>query len=307
MRATCPEDLLAFVPVAIGFDPAESVVMLSLEGDRPFHARVDLPDDELDIDELVDALLRPARRHGVTKVVFVVYDDDTVIADEAAWSLHLAFTEAGIEVFEVLRVHDDRYFAVLPGRAQAAYRGIAFDTRHHPFAAQAVFGGRVTHGSREALAATLTHDAVASLTVKAALGACDPLSPHRIRALVTEHAGAPTPTPPEVVASLALSLAHGSLRDEAWCWLTRATATTYVDFWADVVRRSPVELVPGPASVLAFTAWLAGNGALAWCAVDRAVAVDPEHTLAGLVAEMLTSATSPEEWEGLTRRSKGVA
>ncbi len=102
-------------------------------------------------------------------------------------------------------------------------------------------------------------------------------------------------------------MVEGSLRDEAWCWLTRATSASYVDFWSDVVRRSPVALVPGPAAVLAFTAWLAGEGALAWCAVDRARAVDPEHSLAGLVAEMLMSATSPDQWEVLARSYKGVA
>lgn len=307
MRATCPEDLLAFVPVAIGFAPADSVVMLTVEGSRPFHARIDLPDDEDDVDEVVEALLRPARQHGIARVVFVVYDDDTAVADETAWSLHVAFTEAGIEVFEVLRVHDDRYFAVLPGRAPAAYRGVPFEARHHPFAAHAVFGGRVTHDSREALAATLASDEVAASRVASALGSCPALLPHQIRPLVTEHAGDRSATPPEVVAGLALSMRDGSLRDEAWRWLTRATAPSYVDFWTEVVRRSPAALVPGPASVLAFTAWLAGEGALAWCAVDRAREVEPEHSLAGLVADMLMSATSPDEWDLLAGPSLGVA
>ncbi|MCW2834275.1 MAG: hypothetical protein JWN68_2228 [Nocardioides sp.] len=307
MRATCPEDLLAFVPVAIGFAPADSVVMLTVEGSRPFHARIDLPDDEDDVDEVVEALLRPARQHGIARVVFVVYDDDTAVADETAWSLHVAFTEAGIEVFEVLRVHDDRYFAVLPGRAPAAYRGVPFEARHHPFAAHAVFGGRVTHDSREALAATLASDEVAASRVASALGSCPALLPHQIRPLVTEHAGDRSATPPEVVAGLALSMRDGSLRDEAWRWLTHATAPSYVDFWTEVVRRSPAALVPGPASVLAFTAWLAGEGALAWCAVDRAREVEPEHSLAGLVADMLMSATSPDEWDLLAGPSLGVA
>ncbi|UUZ58874.1 DUF4192 domain-containing protein [Nocardioides sp. B-3] len=84
MKATCPEDLLAFVPIAIGFPPARSVVMLSVEGARQFHARVDLPADESDVDDVLEALLRPARRHGISKVVFVVYDDDTAVADEVA-------------------------------------------------------------------------------------------------------------------------------------------------------------------------------------------------------------------------------
>ena len=297
MRATCPEDLLAFVPIAIGFPPATSVVLLSVEGARPFHARIDLPDDESDVDDVVEALLRPARMHGISKVVIVVYDDDTVVADEVAWCLHESFTEAGIEVFEVLRVHDGLYYAVLPGRRPEAYRGIPFEVGHHPFAAESVFGGRVTHSSREALAATLARDTDAAGAVAVLVAHAEPLPPAGVRPLITHHAASRFPTPPDVVAALALALARPELRDEAWRWLGRESARSYVEFWSDLVRRTPEELVPGPASVLAFTAWLAGEGALAWCAVDRARAVDPEHSLAGLVAEMLMSATSPELWE----------
>lgn len=302
MKATCPEDLLAFVPIAIGFSPTSSVVLLCVEGRRPFHARIDLPDDESDVDVVVEALLRPARLHGIGKVVIVVYDDDTAVADEVAWSLHESLTEAGIEVLEVLRVHDGHYFAVLPGRRPEAYRGIAFEVAHHRFAAESVFGGRVTHPSREALAATLTGDPPGQQAVAAHLAEAQPLPAAEIGPFLAGHAAARFPMPPGAVAVLALSLALPELRDEAWRWLTRESATTYVEFWSDLVRRTPEELVAGPASVLAFTAWLAGEGALAWCAVDRARAVDPEHSLAGLVAEMLMSATSPELWEVVARR-----
>jgi hypothetical protein len=59
--------------------------------------------------------------------------------------------------------------------------------------------------------------------------------------------------------------------------------------------------------VLAFAAWLAGDGALAWCAVDRCQAVEPDHSLAGLVAQLLESATSPDDWEVLRPRLGGTA
>ncbi len=301
MKATCPEDLLAFVPVAIGFPPTRSVVMLSVEGARQFHARVDLPVDESEVDDVLDALLRPARRHCISKVVFVVYDDDTAVADEVSWCLNEGFTNAGIEVFELLRVHDGHYFAVLPGRGQEAYRGIPFEVGHHPFAVEAVFGGRVTHSSREALVATLDRDPVGSEQVVSCLAKAEPLTPAAMRPSITRLAATRAPAPPETVAALALSLVLPDHRDEAWRWLTRETARSYVDFWSDVVRRTPEELVPGPASVLAFTSWLAGEGALAWCAVDRARAVEPEHSLAGLVAEMLMAATSPDLWETIAR------
>jgi hypothetical protein len=132
--------------------------------------------------------------------------------------------------------------------------------------------------------------------VAAVLAETEPLPAVDIRPLIIGHAGSP-PMPPVAAAQLAVSLARPELRDEAWRWLSRESARTYIEFWSDLVRRTPEELVPGPASVLAFTAWLAGEGALAWCAVDRARAVDPDHSLAALVSEMLMSATSPELWE----------
>ena len=58
----------------------------------------------------------------------------------------------------------------------------------------------------------------------------------------------------------------------------------------------PVALVAPVAGLLAFSAWLAGDGALAWCAVDRCLCADPDHVLGQLVGEALTSAMPPSSW-----------
>ena len=59
------------------------------------------------------------------------------------------------------------------------------------------------------------------------------------------------------------------------------------------MRRRPPTRWPAPAALLAFAAWQAGDGALAWCAVDRCLEADPDYSLAGLVAELLTAAVPP--------------
>jgi len=46
-------------------------------------------------------------------------------------------------------------------------------------------------------------------------------------------------------------------------------------------------------------AWLAGQGALAWCAVDRSREADPDYGLAGVLAEALTSAVPPSSWDAM--------
>jgi Domain of unknown function (DUF4192) len=298
LLARTPEDLLAFVPVALGFPPEHSVAMLTFADGPSFHARVDLPDDPDGVDDVVDALLRPSLRHRVRQVVFVVYDDDTVVADEIAWSLHEAFTAHGLEVIDVLRVHDGHWFAVLPGREPVSYDGVRFDTGTHPFTARAVFDGRVTHGSREELRATL--DPIPGAVAKAVTllaGGASPMPAERVAESVARHAGAQSVFPQQVLVPLALALADPTARDRAWEGMSRATARAHVELWSDAVRRLPDDLVAGPAAVLAVAAWLAGDGALAWCAVERCRAVQPDHSLARLVADLLDEACSPDLWE----------
>ena len=64
-----------------------------------------------------------------------------------------------------------------------------------------------------------------------------------------------------------------------------------------------------PASLLAFAAWLSGDGALAWCAIDLARQADPDYSLANLLAEALEGAVPPSAWSprrsspGETKRS----
>ena len=156
MRARTPDDLVAFVPVALGFVPQHSVVVMSVGGPG-MHARVDLPHDPDDVDDVVEALLRATRRNRVTDAVVVVYDDDTTVADETAWAVHEELTAAGTAVHEVVRVHDSHWYAVLPGAPIAAYRGVPFTLADHRFTAEGVLAGRVTHASREDLRRSEEH------------------------------------------------------------------------------------------------------------------------------------------------------
>jgi hypothetical protein len=177
--------------------------------------------------------------------------------------------------------------------------GVPYDVSAHPFAAQAVVDGQVTHGSREELADSLARE------------------PRRVRALANAAPGAPGPFPAEAAwvggtvsrhvtagtvaddaeaARLLNALTDLALRDEAWLLMERGTAPDHVAFWTDLVRRSPDDLLAAPAALLAFAAWLAGHGALAWCAVDVCLEADPDYGLAEAVSRLLTHAVPPSEW-----------
>jgi hypothetical protein len=79
--------------------------------------------------------------------------------------------------------------------------------------------------------------------------------------------------------------------------VTREAAEERLPLFSALVRASPPPLVATTASVLAFLAWLSGDGALAWCALDRAAEGDPPCTLASAVAEALEQALPPDVWE----------
>jgi Domain of unknown function (DUF4192) len=51
------------------------------------------------------------------------------------------------------------------------------------------------------------------------------------------------------------------------------------------------------ATLLGFSAWLSGDGALAWCAVERALDADPGYSLASLLTQLLAGAVPPSSWQ----------
>ena len=79
-----PGDVLAAIAVAFGFVPSESVTMLALGGERPLHARVDLPGDPQQLDEVLDLLWAPLEQLGPALVAFAVFSHDDRRGDRVA-------------------------------------------------------------------------------------------------------------------------------------------------------------------------------------------------------------------------------
>lgn len=303
LTARTPEDVLAVVPVVLGFEPTESMVMLTFGGDPPFHARVDLPDRSAEVAAMAESLVDPAHRHRVPRAFLLVYSARDTFADRALEQTARALRRAGVEVIDGLRTDGSRWWPV-PARAGVPTSGVPYDLSAHPFAAQAVFDGRVVHPSRERLAASVATDPELVATVIAELAALT-TGPRPaleegcwVRELVVRHVEAGSTPDGAEIARLLRGMLDVRVRDAAWSALRREQARQHVELWADVVRRSPQPLVPAPAALLAFAAWQAGQGALAWCAVDRCVEADPGYSLAGLVAELLSRAVPPDTWEG---------
>lgn len=304
--ARSPEDLMAVVPCVLGFHPEESLVMLTFgQTGRSFHARIDLPDDPGQLPELCEALLAPAIQHRVDKVVFVAYSSDPLQGAAVALLVSDVFVEEGFAVMAPLRSDGSSWFHVRADEDPSDAEPHPYDVTSHELMATAVLAGRVTHPTRDALAHTLRPDPVAVGRVLAAIDARAqrPQRARRGRAeqdwaarLVRTHVTAGSEPTDEEVARLVTSCEDVLVRDAALFEVTRATAEGHVQLWSSVLRRTPDTWVAAPAAVLAFSAWLAGHGALAWCGVDRSREADPGYNLARCVEDLLVRAVPPGAW-----------
>jgi hypothetical protein len=97
------------------------------------------------------------------------------------------------------------------------------------------------------------------------------------------------------VAWLGVTLIETTVRDYAW---TRTgTEPWHLALWTDVLRRVEPGYVPAPAGLVAWCAWRSGVGALAWAAVDRGLAHDPEYRMVCQIEQLLRTGTSPATFD----------
>lgn len=307
LTASKPEDLLAAAPLVLGFRPEQSLVMLTFGRGGGFHARVDLPPpgDASAVDEIVALLLAPCRAHRVATVAFLVYSADSRQAAELAAALVPAFVADGINVVDLLRAHAGTWCSVPVTADGEETAPRAYDDQHHPFTAQSVLDGRVTHQSREALRETLAPDPSRRARWEGLMAELDDPGPAELPSVLDlldtwVETGA---EPDDEGAARMLRLAtRVEVRDAALYAVTRATAHRHLRVWSCLLRGAPDEQVPDVAALTAFCAWLAGDGALAWCALDRCFAVDDSHRLGRCLAECLERALPPSAWEDAAER-----
>lgn len=320
VRASGPADLLALVPGLLGFHPEDSVVVITLgDATHRFHARVDLPSDPVGLEDLADYLTRVAHRNGVRSLAVVVYSEDAGLAETLVHDLATRLLAVHVEVACAVRADGERWWCVDPQARRGP--GTPYDISAHPLMAQAVVEGTVVLGSRRELADSLVGtdpeeteeierlaDEVALRMLQAADSPVGARAARHhlvvegrwVRHRVRRHLEDRVRLDASDVARL-LVLVHLSLevRDVAWAEMTHRNAALHVDLWRDVVRRAPVDLRAAPAALLGFAAWLSGNGALAWCAIDCAQESQPDYGLAALLTEALAGAVPPSAWRPL--------
>ena len=301
-----PDDMLAAAPVILGFVPEHSVVMLTMGAAENFHARVDLPDDLTYLPETVELLVEPAERHEAPAIIMMVYSEDPELSQQVWAAMAERCAAARIKVPFAMRVTRDRWYGLDSSDEEADSQGFAYDLTTHPFIAETVLEGRPVLGTRDELAESLEADPDQVQAISTALREVvrAPVMPNEvvieggwIRRIVQRHVIDETQPSDTELARLLTSFTNKRLRDAAWHLIDRHNARTMARFWRTVLRRTPDSHLPPVASMLGWAAWQAGDGALAWCAVDRCLDVDPDYTMGNYLAHALSNALPPSFWD----------
>ena len=313
------------MPHLLGFHPAQSLVVMGVGRPRArvqFAFRYDLPDppDAVHAADIAEHAAEVLRHRRLSTVIGVGYGPGALVTPVAD-ALAAALRQAGLRLHELMRVEDGRYWSYLcenPGCCPA--EGVPFDVRTHPAAAAMTVAGLVVYPDRAALAGTL-----APVTGAAARSMERATSQARERAadLIAQASSSPGPgagrgtkllvdagrhavqeaiatyradgrlVADEPVAWLTVVLAHLAVRDDAWARMDPQHRVAHLRLWTDVVRRATPAYLPAPASLLAFTAWQSGEGALANIAIDRALAASPGYSLARLLRDIMDAGVPP--------------
>jgi Domain of unknown function (DUF4192) len=320
LRAATPDAVLAVVPHMLGFYPSRSLVVLGLgeQGRVMVTFRYDLPesaDYELDTD-IAEHAGSVLGRERISAALLVGYGPEELVLPVLALTA-ARLGNRGIQLQEALRAEGGRYWSLLCDDVTCCPpEGRSYDPGSHPAAAAMSAAGLSAQPDRAALARTIQRpagwaDHVSRATLAARLrlarvvelgeaaGDRDPklratrIGRRQVQQAIRHYRAGGSIDSVEHLAWLAVVLADIRVRDDAWARMDPGHREDHCRLWTDVLRAAALDFVPAPASLLAFTAWQAGNGAVAVIAVERALAADPDYSMAHLLDGAIQAALPP--------------
>jgi hypothetical protein len=321
--------LLGFHPsnslVVIGIEPPRGRIKLAFRYDLP-----DPPHAEL-AGEIAAHAVAILRRQQVGAVIAAGYGPGSLVTPVIE-PLRAGLNSAGIILRDLVRVADGRYWSYLCYEPQCCPAdGVPFDALAHPAAAALTTAGLPAYPDRAALSRSLAPfvgaaaESMSQATRRAVLRAeqlvagawrpaagqfCGPGASGRtaaadamrpfiqagrqaVRDAIASCRNGGNFADDDQVAWLTVVLADLRVRDDAWARMDPEYREDHVRLWTDVMRRACPQYVPAPASLLAFTAWQSGDGALANMAIERALSAAPRYSMALLLAEAVESGLPP--------------
>ncbi len=333
--ASSPEALPWVVPHLVGFAPEHSLVVLGLapgSNRAVVTLRFDIPSDDLLDEEILDVLdvwirsfdaIRAAGADATCVVIYpahagarwadeigdeLPYPDLADVVEEVLVTGGLAVRDVVCVVGERVRSYfcDDRRCCPLDGRVLAPSEALRIQ-------ASLVEQGSAPLPNRRALVEALEpradDDPVLLEVARARDGVFvrqPPGDRERVESFLHDVArwGA-RPTSTSTVTQLAvvagLLVSEIRPRDYLLRELTvecdRRTLEAARSVLTEAVRCSRGSEAAPPAAVLGVCAWMAGDGAAARVAIDRALVADPAYSLAHLVRVALDEGMAPWSWQ----------
>jgi hypothetical protein len=322
VRIGSPAAVLAVVPHLLGFVPSKSLIVIGAGPplDRiNLTLRFDLPDppDARTAREIAQHAVSVLTGQQQGMAVAIGYGPGSLVTPIAD-AVRRAARRAGLELRDVLRVEQDRYWSYLCRNPDCCPpQGVPIDPRH-PAGAAMDAAGMAALPDRAALAASI--GPLGGLARRSMRDATRRAETHAISlfgqasrsgrsrdarrlvlrealsavtdALTTYRQGGKFVTDDQV-AWLALALTSLRVRDDAWARMDVDFRDAHTRLWTDVIRRAEPTYLPAPACLLAFTAWQSGNGALANLALDRALTADPGYSMALLLRDTIDAGAPP--------------
>jgi hypothetical protein len=325
VRAGSPATLLRLVPRLLGFVPETSLVVIGVAPPRDrirVTLRYDLPDPPAAdlVAEIAAHALGVLSTQRLTAAVAVAYGPEDLVTPiarelrEAAW-------QSAIDVGEFLRVQDGRYWSyVCDAEACCPAEGVPFDTvAADPAEAKALaavgdrilasraavadrvapLSGIARESMRQATRRAEQHIAqlLAKVRKSARLGAARHMIAAEglaaVAAMIMRYRDGGRFTSDYEIARITVALRDLRVRDDAWARMDPGHSGAHQRLWIDVVRRAQPGYAAAPAALLAFVAWQSGDGALANVALDRALADDPQYSMALLLRQVITAGAPP--------------
>jgi uncharacterized protein DUF4192 len=312
-----PGELVAALPHLLAFHPVDSLVALVLSHGRPTRVamslRVDLPAPR-HRRALAHQLLTPIRSEAGSVVLVVVGGGTPDLPRSLPHQglidcMESVLATADIRLAGAVWASGTTEGAQWVGYGDVGRTGTVPDPTVSEMAAACAAAGMVTFASRADLAAVLTPDDPEALSRRealldeAALHAEDDQDREQsarkglslITRAVTGTSDRTTPLSDHEIVTLTTALSDLWVRDMSLVFATGPHATAAERLWTELTRATPIPERAQAATLLAFSAYLRGDGALASVALDRAEEACPSHRLASLVRAALDHALPPDQ------------
>jgi hypothetical protein len=332
VRLDDPGEIAAALPQLLGFRPRESVVLISLTGPGGRRVglcvRVDIPPAR-QAAAVARALATRIRTDGPRAVLVAVVSGEREPADlphrALVGELVRALAAIGVAVPEVLLVGEDRWWSYdCPHPCCDPRAGMPVPAGVSALEAAAVAAGTVVEDDRDALAARIAApgwaqrramvDECARVAEECTEDLLD-LGRERVAArswtavtAALDHCrpGATGGLSDADVARIAWGLRDADVRDRCLQFPLGAEAAAAEQLWTECTRRAPAPLDAAPATLLAVSAWLRGDGAMANVALERALTSEPGYSLARLLGDALSACVTPSELRALLIEAAGL-